>query len=120
MKAIERIDELSESGTQYSNRPSRVPSQSPPQPRLIEQIWTANPLGDLVTKAALSSQGSDELKLQAEKYRSGENRKVNIPLISENHRSGARDESQTALYSTSFFVPDGLHLCEKGTLHALR
>lgn len=74
LHAIERIDELSESGTQHSGRPSRLPSQL--HPKIAETLWPNNPLADPAQKSTLLSQRSDRVQLQADKYRSGETRKV--------------------------------------------
>jgi hypothetical protein len=91
---MEKIEELSESGTHNSpNNLSKL--QSMPPVKLVEHNWSKNPLLDSVTSVDLAKIRSESLKTLADKYRSGDTRKVAFfALFQENHLSDPRNVLQ--------------------------
>jgi len=74
---MEKIEELSESGT--NNSPTNLSKmQTLPAVKLVEQTWSKNPLLDSVTVVDIAKARSDSLKVLSDKYRSGDTRKVKI------------------------------------------
>lgn len=74
LQAIDKIEELSENCTQHSGNQSK--KLSAPSPCLVEVSWSRNPLADSVAKSELNKSRSEALQIQADKYRSGDTRKV--------------------------------------------